>query len=448
MKNQLFFYSKLSVLVLLFACLSPMQAQKAISTQEQVIENKVRLNELEKKVAAQEQELQSALDKKQTDLEAKLELKKENLEYKKGLVGWWLTVLGILITFFGIGVPIAGFYYSRSITKDFEKQKNKTERELNMLKNAAKDDIILFIQNSKERIQLLEDKAKECISNLDNFVKHGSDAIQDIDKSLKEMDELKKNFTKKILSKDDKSESISIAKEIGNEAGKTPYERDMAKAMELYFSNDEKEALKKFFDILDTYPNEISMNNLADIYYYIAYIYYSDKQYNKSIEYYSNAIRLLPKYVDAIFNLGICYGDIPDENKAIESYKKVIEFDDKYEPAYVNLVEQLLFAKQFEDVECYLSKMNCLFEIDKFDSFWLELLHSKLSDKWDKNTNETFNDIKELVKNDSSKIEWSFDDINRWLASNKSSFITVEQRQFITELIQLIEIWRAENKKP
>lgn len=434
-------------LVFLFAGIAPMLAQKAISTQEQVIENKVRLNDLEKKVASQEQEMQNASDKKQADLESKLELKTENLEYKSNWVNYLLAILGILITFFGIGVPIAAVYYGRKFSSEIEGEKEKAKAELELFKNEFKDSLGQLIVNSKERFKLLEDKAKESIINLDNFVKHGTDAIQNIDNSVKEMEELKKNFAKKLLSEEDKNESISKAKEIGNESGKSQYEKDMAKAMELYYSDKDNDAKELFFHIIKSHPKEVTIDILSDIYFYIAYIFYLDKSYNDSIEYYEKAIALMPKNVDAWFNLGLCYSEIPDFEKALDCYKKTIELDDQHGYANLNYIEMLLFSNRFEEIDIHLEKLKRNSEIDDFDIFWLKFMYLKLTDRWDKNVNETFTEIKNLLKDDGFKFDWSFDDLNKWLSSNKSEFISNEQRNFIIELIGLIDVWIIDNKK-
>ena len=134
MRNQLFLYLRLSVLVL-FVCVTPMQSQKTASTQEQVIENKIRLNELEKKVDAQDKEMHHIYDKKQVELESKFELKNENLESKSTWVNYLLGILGILIAFFGIGVPFAAVYYSRKYSSEIDSEVEKANNDLETFKS-------------------------------------------------------------------------------------------------------------------------------------------------------------------------------------------------------------------------------------------------------------------------------------------------------------------------
>ena len=554
MIKQLFYNSRLLFFVLFFTCNIPIQAQKAVSTQEQTIETKVRLNELEKKVDAQEQEIQSVSDKNKADLEVKFELKKENLEYKKGLVGWWLTVLGLLITFFGIGVPIAAIIFSRNFSKDFMKQKEKAEADFDKFKNESKENIDQFISISKEKFKLLEEKSLICITNLNKSVQDGKNAADGIIETNKEMDVLKKNLVNPDLTTKNKEAFASQAKELGNEEGITKYEKDFAKALELYFSDETQQALDKFIEIINNYPNKITMIKLAEIYFYIAYLYEkldkldkfleytnisitinpknSDAWYNKGVYflkieefkeaqiYFNKALEIRPNFENAILNLGACYrnnkdieevlnlsnklveihpkskeawcnlgiyyNSIKEFDKAIESFQKGIDIDPEFvkaycnialsltfkgiydkaieyykiaiekdkvkgkelSPIYTNLIETCLFANELENAKKYIAEVNELEIKTEINIFILNVLYLIMTDSLDKNADQTFKEIKELVRNDAKKINWSFEEMRNWLSSNKSSFITDDQRTLITELIRLFEEWRAENKKP
>lgn len=541
MKRNLIIY-----LVLLLACLSPMQAQKAISTQEQVIENKIRLNELEKKVADQEQEMKSSSDKKQNDLYAKLELKKENLEYKNNWVNYLLAILGILITFFGIGIPIAAVYYGRKFYSEIEEEKGKAKAELEVFKKDFKDSLGQLIINSKERVQLLEEKAQVSIANLCKYEKDGKNARDRIAVIKKEFETLNNSIQDSDLSIEKKENLVIKAQELGNEEGISEYEKEYAKALELYYLDDHQKALDKFELILNLYPNKVTLDKLCDIYFNIAYLYGKLVNIKKAIEFNRKVIAINPHYIKAWYNLGVinnvikeydeslsCYQKVlsiqPDDilslnnigtlydikkdyntaityykqatdkdpnfslawinmgnslfkigekekaieclqkaitaqsnnadawysmgiiseedDKKIECYKKTVEFDNKYISAYLNLIELLIVNLNFKDAENYLNiaKINDL-EPDFVLSF-LGVINSVFQNKWNKNVNETFETLKEITENDSSSINWSFNLMKNSLATKSPLEITIEQSEFISELIRLIEEWIVESKK-
>jgi tetratricopeptide (TPR) repeat protein len=426
--------------VLLFACNIPIQAQITVSTQEQTIENKVRLNELEKKVDAQDKEMHNIYDKKQVELEAKFELKKENLDYKRGLVGWWLSVLGLLIAFFGIGVPIAGYVFSRNFTKDFNKQKEKSENDFERLKDRSKEDIDLFISTSTEKLKMLEERAHICIANLRKLEKDGIDITIG----------LKNLFQKSIDTKSfdsDKNELKLEAEKLGKKAVIGSFEKEMAESLELYFDEKYEEALPRFLKILKTFREDINLESLSSIYAYIANSYAKTSQYDKAIEYYYNAIKLDDNYYAVWNNLGNLYGKSNEIDKAIECYKKAIKINNKYFLAYKNLIEILILNNKFEDVQKYLNIVKTDLEKDDCIIRLLDIIYSVIHMKWTKNLNETIEEFKKNAEKDPSMIRWSFNLIDNWLSSDIFSNLSTKQQDFITELIRLIEEWRKEVNK-
>lgn len=457
------------VLFFLFVILTASSPQKTVTLQEKTIENNVRLNQLEKELEIQHKEMQVDIDNRFVDLEERLKLKSDNVEYKKELVGWWLTVLSILITVFGVIIPIGGFIYGRRFIKD-------TDNELKTLKNESKNIISQFINDSKERIILLEEKAQAYISNLHKYEQAGKDAanrISDIEKALNGLSE---NIANTELTVKDKKEFVTKAQELGNEKGISEYEKDYAKALELVYSSKYQFALDKFMDILKKYPLSININRLCDIYNNIGFLYDKLKETDKAIEYFRKTISIKPEYAFAWNNLGITLANIEKEEEAIECFKKAISEKPDYPSAmynlgcsygnlmdfenakiyykkvidtgskestssHLNLIEILLFEHQLEEAENYLRKAKIIDDKD-FSVNLLDLILSIFLNNFNGVLHDSFEMLKLLPNTDPSNTKWTFDLFNRWLLIDSSQFLTIKQRALLMELISLYDSWK------
>lgn len=318
-----------------FICL---HAESTGNLQQQTIENTVRINELEKKVESQTQQCQNETDKKIADAETRMGIKKENIEYRSSWITIWLTVLGFLITVFGVVIPIGGFFYGRSflkeINQDLAKQKIETRESLNQ-----------FINDSKERMELLEKEACSYIDKLKSYEADGKARSN-------QLQELLNKASNPNLTGEEKAESKAEAKAIANNKESSPYEKDMAKALSLYFENKYQESTDKYLEILHTYPSKITLNTLADLYFKIAYNYNMLNELEKSIEYYQKTINFNKDHYLSYNNWGsnlsslakLHSGDdaINLYNEAIEKYNKTICIKPDLHMAYNNYAEALI----------------------------------------------------------------------------------------------------------
>ena len=71
-------------------------------------------------------------------------------------------------------------------------------------------------------------------------------------------------------------------------------------------------------------------------YFNLGYASYDKKDYDKSIEYYTKAIKLDPEYVNAYRNRGFDFNLKGEYGRAIEDYTKAIELDPNYTDTYLN----------------------------------------------------------------------------------------------------------------
>ena len=91
------------------------------------------------------------------------------------------------------------------------------------------------------------------------------------------------------------------------------------------------EALGNINILLFKQNNNPILHNLSGI------VYLSLKDYEKSIESFTNAITLKDNLYPAYLNRGIAYSEIQDFQKAITDYKKTIELNPNLSDAYNNL---------------------------------------------------------------------------------------------------------------
>jgi tetratricopeptide (TPR) repeat protein len=96
------------------------------------------------------------------------------------------------------------------------------------------------------------------------------------------------------------------------------------------------QAILQFRYALKTWDQEDLMG-LASLYNTIGFTYFETKQYELSIYYYSEAIRLIPNYSIALNNLAYAYEKNQMQNQAIEIYRQVLKYDKENEIALEKL---------------------------------------------------------------------------------------------------------------
>ena len=89
----------------------------------------------------------------------------------------------------------------------------------------------------------------------------------------------------------------------------------------------------------------------------LADTYYSNKNYIKAIEYYSESLKLKPNDTKSLYRRGRSYEESGEYLKALEDYKKVIELDKNNTNAILSLAVNSLREKRYNDAEQYAKKV-------------------------------------------------------------------------------------------
>jgi tetratricopeptide (TPR) repeat protein len=106
----------------------------------------------------------------------------------------------------------------------------------------------------------------------------------------------------------------------------------------------------------------ISANpNSSEAFFCMAYMEQEKENFNEAINFFEAALKLKPKDVGAINNLGNCYDRLNAADKAIHIYSKAILIDSKYIAAYYNRGNA--YSKIAKD-ELALKDFNKAIELD------------------------------------------------------------------------------------
>jgi tetratricopeptide (TPR) repeat protein len=98
----------------------------------------------------------------------------------------------------------------------------------------------------------------------------------------------------------------------------------------------------------DEYQPVPSQSNLADVFYDQGNVFISEKQYEKAIEFYNQAISFNPHLSDAYYNRGNAYSYIGRYQRAAVDYSRVISLKPNFCNAYHNRGLIYLALRNFE----------------------------------------------------------------------------------------------------
>ena len=89
----------------------------------------------------------------------------------------------------------------------------------------------------------------------------------------------------------------------------------------------------------------------------LADTYYSNKNYIKAIEYYSESLKLKPNDTKSLYRRGRSYEETKQFDKALKDYNKVITLDKNNTNAILSLAVNSLRNKKYNDAEQYAKKV-------------------------------------------------------------------------------------------
>ena len=86
-------------------------------------------------------------------------------------------------------------------------------------------------------------------------------------------------------------------------------------------------------------------------------VIYSVKHNKLAVDYFNNALKIKPRSIEALYNLGMFYQEKNDYMKASEYYQNIIQIDSTFKDAYYNIgYLNLVYINDFKTAAEYFSK--------------------------------------------------------------------------------------------
>jgi tetratricopeptide (TPR) repeat protein len=272
----------------------------------------------------------------------------------------WLAILGLLLTFFGVLVPIFLYIKGKELDKELEKIekiKKDAEEQLNDIINAKKKIKLEIEEQLKEAKSIVNTELTTLQSKVDTFKKESETTIltfkDEAQKSIQEVQVLKTQ------AEDFKKQTVASTKEIDN---KQKIANLFFEFQNFYNKQEYLPAINKLNEIIDLDKKNADVyNNMGNSYGKLAGITEDEKAkieyYNKAIENYNKAIKLNHNLSRSYNNRGACYSDLADitdditakkfhYKKAIENFNKAIELDEKDALPYNNRGELYIYMAE------------------------------------------------------------------------------------------------------
>lgn len=237
----------------------------------------------------------------------------QHFEGKKKRIDLFLVILGILISFFGIAVPMAFFFLTWNIYDNYEKshgemteiqnKMNQKWEQFNEKNNDFEkqyDKILLALQNAKNQEAILRNLVIEAQKTKDDLAKQSNDAQKFI------VDE--KGQIEKLAKKVNEITVETLTLQLINQA-----ENDLTN--KLY-----ENAISEYETLI-----EASSQSHPICYGNLGFAYFQKSDYNNAIKYFEKAIELSPDEPGLYISKSLAESEINENDKALTTVDKAIE---------------------------------------------------------------------------------------------------------------------------
>ena len=224
------------------------------------------------------------------------EIRRELLDERASFIDRWLAVIGIILTFFGVVVVIAGFLGFRKF-REIEEEAKASVKVVTDAKDAAGRHL--------QEIQNISEEAAAKLSDLDA------------------------SFTD-----ENPTEASHTVTNIRDNPDASPVEKAIADAVSLQQQGKQEDAIKKWRAIAEI--TEESDNALAAKAWFSIGFLSSNENITEKISSYDRSIQLKPDMAVTYSNRGIAKSRLGRDEDAITDYNNAIQLKPDYAKAYSN----------------------------------------------------------------------------------------------------------------
>ena len=314
----------------------------------QLVDSK--LVNFDNKIAAVAQSNQDGIADLKARTDEKLADKFKQLDDRSGLIDRWLSVVGILLTFFGLMIPLGALLFSRKID-----------------------------ENIKDSQAILERETKQAVEQIASKVKEADKLINKIKENHQELKKLK------IRQEETSSKPplIKLSKQGMNNVSTEKPENQLA-ANDWFIKGLNAHHQQDYYSAIAYYTEVIKLNKPetlnSSVYSNRGVAKFKLGHYSEAIKDYDVAIELNDKNYEAYFNRAIANKMLENNELALKDYDKAIELNPYKPDAYNN---RGVVNSDLGDYDSAISDYNQAIQLDKNDADGYNnrgLVHFKLED--------------------------------------------------------------------
>ena len=246
------------------------------------------------------------------------ELKRELLDDRADSIEWWLAVVAIVLTFFGIVVAIGGFFGIR-IFRD--------------IVNDARD-------SAKEAKQIVADaqKSAEAADQVATDARKSAEDAKELVEEIKGYREESQKVLRKMTAEsvaDDPEKAKQVVKDVFENPQSSPMDKVVARALSLQEQDKKDEAIEIWRSIANVMEG-IDDDLAARGWFSIGYLLSGQGKHEEAISAYDEALRLQPDHAVFYNNRGNAKSNLGQHEAALGDYNEALRLKPDFAEAYNN----------------------------------------------------------------------------------------------------------------
>ncbi len=349
----------------------------------QLVDSK--LVNLDNKIAVVVQSNQDGIADLKARTDEKLADKFKQFDDRNNQIDRWLSVLGLLLTFFGIMTPLGAFLLNRKIDKNIKDSQELLDKEI---KNAI-------------------DQVKNKLLESDRLLTEMNGFHRKAEISASEIQDLAKKASSGSLTPEDSQKLKNDSNALKN------IPENELTASDWFIRGLNAQNQKDHYEAITYYNKVIQLNKKEDlnspVYSNRGVAKFKLGLYHDAIKDYDLAIKLSDRNYQAYFNRALANKKLEDNELALKDYDKVIEIQPDYYDAYINLGIILVKLQRYDDALKNYDKAISLDPKDKNNYFDKACVYALMKNKnealkWLENALQLDYLVKDVLKDEDWKI--------------------------------------------